>query len=506
MSIFDSNKTPRIKRNLFNLTHERKLSINHGKLYPFYLEEIIPGDKLKMSSEALMRYYPMLAPVMERVDLYMYYFFVPNRLVWSQWEEFITGGEMGTSTPTFPQYIVTDANKQYFGVGSLADYFGIKPITTETITTSTSLNALPFRAYRRIWEEYFCNPNFAPIQKIGIDEVTPNEISDFNFIHFKEWARDYFTSAMPNTQRGGEVMLPNNTVYTQKSYVKKADGDLAIDATGLTTDFEGGLQATGHGSSRIENIDSVDISINDLRTANALQIWLEKNMRSGYRYVEQLWSHFKVVSDDLRFMRPQYLGGGRQPVTMSEVLANFGNEVDMPLGQMGGHGLSIGNSSGFSKTFNEHGYVIGLLTTIPRKASYGQGIPRTFFKQTKFDFPFPEFANLGEQQVYTNELFHDWADPERTVFGYQSRYAEYKQRYSDFCSDFRKELAFWHGGRIFANAPALNTMFTSAGDTVTFEDRIFANDDSGATNKMYLQIINKVKALRPLPIYGTPSL
>jgi hypothetical protein len=492
---------------MFNLTHEKKLSINHGKIYPFYLEEIIPGDRIKMSSEALMRYYPTMAPLMERIDMYMYYFFVPNRIIWNQWEEFITGGSNGSSEPIFPQWEINETTKQYFDAGGLPDYFGIPPVKqTDTIVTPTQINALPFRAYRKIWEEYFCNTNFGDVPKISDGAVDVNEIANFCFLHMKEWSRDYFTSSLPWSQRGGEVMIPytNDPNPTIVNYAGSPSP--APNLTGLATDGGGVLKDAGSGSTLDLHNTDLEMSINDLRQANALQIWLEKNARAGYRYVEQLWSHFKVQSDDLRFMRPQYLGGGMQPVTMSEVLANFGNDVDMPLGQMAGHGLSIGNSSGFNQEFKEHGYVIGLLTTIPRKASYGQGIPRTFFKTNKFDFPFPEFANLGEQEVYTNEVWHDYLTPTKETWGYQSRYAEYKQKYGTYHADFREKLSFWHGGRIFSTKPALNTLFTSAGDTATMENRIFAVDDSGATNKMYMQVINKVKALRPLPIYGTPSL
>lgn len=235
-----------------------------------------------------------------------------------------------------------------------------------------------------------------------------------------------------------------------------------------------------------------------------VQKWLEKNARGGYRYIEMILKHFGVMSSDSRLQRPEFLGGKASPVVISEVLSTFqfsGDASGQPQGNMAGHGIAASSGLGWSRKFEEHGYVISILRVLPRTC-YQQGIPKQFMRFDKFDYPWPTFANLGEQEVKQSEIYADYGLPQDTpdaTFGYQERYAECKYGFNTVHGDFRDSLAYWHEGRIFASAPALNEAFVEADPS----HRIFAVEDE-MVHKLYFQVYHKVDALRPLPFFGTP--
>lgn len=538
MKLFDSIKGNAPKRNKFDLSHERKFSLDMGKLVPIMCEEILPGDKFRVNTEMLIRFAPLLAPMMHRVNIYTHYWFVPNRLLWNEWEDFITGGKDGTLAPT-PPYLVYgksyDAN-DWFTAGSLADYMGIptaQPGLSPTI--NERINALPFRAYQLIYSEFFRDQNLSdPIDfaKTGgeISDATPgaeNEGRKLLTMRDRAWEKDYFTSCLPWAQRGGEVITPfagsPDVIYgTPKEYsgasaggrtIIRGAGAGAIPPDGALATQAGDMYAgtTGAIQARVENIYDIDmtstgVTVNDLRKSVRLQEWLERNARGGARYVEQILNHFGVRLDDYRAQRPIFLGGGKQPVVVSEVLSNFqfsGDAEGQPQGHMAGHGISVGNQNGFKHSFNEHGYVIGVMSVLP-KTAYSQGIQRMWSKTNKFDFAFPEFANIGEQEVRNKELFLkvDGAEASQMdqTFGYQSRYAEYKYKPSSIHGAFRTSLNYWHMGREFTTLPQLNENFVMSDPT----KRIYAVPSTEET--LYCQIYHKVDALRPLPYYGTPRL
>lgn len=489
--------------NLFDLSHEKKLSTQMATLTPFYLEEVVPGDKFRMRSEFLVKLAPMTAPVMHRINVYTHFFFVPNRLTYGEWETFITGGEDGKQTPSFPVLNLTDAYKGYLGEGSLADYLGIPPYTgSATITNPLQVSALPFRAYQLIYNEYYRDQNLTA--KIPITKNSTVDAGEYDALltrRNRAWEKDYFTSALPWSQRGGDVSIPSSlelgppaVVYQNGSvYTPSISEPLQVGTDG---DFE---SATTGLPLQLDTRATVDITVNELRKAVRLQEWLEKNARAGSRYIEQILSHFGVRSSDARLQRPEYLGGGKSPVVISEVLSTFNNET-VPGAEMYGHGVSAGSNHSFSKYFEEHGYVIGIISTLP-KTAYQQGIEKTWLKRDKFDFFWPEFAQLGEQEVLNKELYHDWENPGTELFGYQSRYSEYKFKNSMVHGEFRSVLDNWHMGRKFTTAPALNTAFVTADPT----HRIFA-DTVESDHKLFIQIYNDVKAIRPMPIFGTPTL
>jgi len=493
------------------------MSMNMGPLYPIMTQETLPGDSFRVNSEIMMRLSPMIAPMLHRVNVYTHYFFVPLRLVWNEWESFITGGKDGDEFPVSPFIYMDSENSPYFQKKSLADYMGL-PIPPTTVTQGFKVSALPFRAYQTIWNEYFRDQNLTNPTAFGTGsgEITDlAEMVRLVSLRKRAWEKDYFTSALPWSQRGPEVELPATVEYKDPSALTRS-GDLGLPASGSLhagADLGDGYRRLDSADTQgliLENIDSLGLTINDLRRSNKLQEWLERQARGGARLTETILSHFGVRSSDQRLQRPEYLGGGRTPITVSEVLQNSTSGYESsptsltPQGNMAGHGIAVGNSNRFKRRFEEHGYVIGLLSVLP-KTAYQDGIHKMWTREDKFDYFWPEFAHLGEQEVLNQEIYADFneATPAQgqDTFGYQSRGAEYKYGVSTVHGDFRDDLAFWHMGRQFTSKPALNASFVESDPTT----RIFAITDE-EEDKIYAQIYNNISALRPMPYFGTPRL
>lgn len=516
-NLFTSIKTNRPRSNSFNLSHEKKLSMKMANLVPILVQEVVPGDKFRVSSEQLIRLAPMIKPVMHRISSYIHYFFVPNRLLWNEWQDFITGGEDGESNPTFPHMTTSNIHRPKFYKGTLPDYMGIPITHVESVQETLNLSALPFRAYQMIYNEYYRDQNLQDKIEFALTGglCSSDDHTELTLMRRRAWEKDYFTSAQTTPQKGGDVTLPLDLTM-EPDYLNQSEVLSTVGApqTGTLTGNAGNLE-TGAAASRIQNLEDeqqIDgtVTINDLRRATRLQEWLERNMRGGSRYIESILSHFGVKSSDSRLQRPQYLGGGKTPITISEVLNTTGSEaVDfLPQGNQSGYGIGVGNAKGFKRSFEEHGYIIGIMSVLPRTA-YQQGLHRHFSKFDKFDYFWPEFANLGEQEILNKELFHDYTtgtakdDP----FGYQSRYAEYKFNQDSVHGDFRENLAFWHLSRIFDDLPALNDNFIKCNP----DTRIFAVSEPETpydekTDHLYVQLYNNIRAIRPMPIFGTPTL
>jgi len=514
---FTSVEMRKVNRNKFDLSHEKKLSMKMGNLYPVLHFDTIPGDSFKVNSEVMLRVAPMLAPVMHRMNVYIHYFFVPNRLVWDEWEDFITGGEDGEQEPAFPQVQFNASNEETYQIGSLADYFGIEPPRDGATVEGLNVSALPFRAYTLIYNEYYRDQNLSDPVAFDKGSGLVSGTGKDNILAMQEraWEKDYFTSALPWTQRGGEAALPvfGDPVYMPTSRAIESSTDLPPDTIQELTALQLSGQITGTGGTpdlRIENLDSItgNVLINDLRKAARVQEWLEKSARGGSRYTEQIKSFFGVTSSDARLQRPEYLGGGKQPIVISEVLNTAGGDGSetapelAPVGEMSGHGVSVGRNNKFSRTFEEHGQIIGIMNVRP-KSAYQNGAPLKYFKTDKFDFYFPQFAHLGEQELTRKEIFLSYdntSDSNETVFGYQQRYAEYKYEPSTVHGDFRDTLDYWHISRKFDAAPFLNQTFIKCRPRLDF----LAVDDG--TDYLWVQIYNHVSALRPMPYFSIPTL
>lgn len=526
MKLFDSVSMRAPKRNKFDLSHERKLSFNMGDLVPIMCQEVVPGDTFRVNTEVMMRLAPMLAPIMHRVNVKTEFFFVPNRLVWDEWEDFITGGRLGTSAPVHP-YIANDTTQTgseapygFSGPGTLWDYFGLPLLTLDSgdNLNTQRFSVLPFRAYQLIYDEYYRDQNLQASLDISkasgaADTIAGEWIDKLAVLRKRAWEKDYFTSCLPFAQRGATVDIPlsdDPTVQTKAYRVSTGlpfsqAGDATIGNTGNvlmtgSVSQDGGVHvgAEGHG-----------IDINDLRRSVRLQEWLERAARVGSRYTELLKGFFGVRPSDQRLQRPEFLGGAINPVQISEVLSTVqqvdasGDPIGNPQGDMTGRGISYGNQNGFKRFFEEHGHVIGIISVLP-KTAYQQGVNRAWTRFDKFDYYWEQFANIGEQEVVRKEIYYDnngAAGSGDTSFGYQSRYAEYKYGMSTVHGDFKTSLAFWHMGRIFSAAPSLNESFVASDPT----HRIFAVEDP-TVHKLWCQIYNRVDAIRPMPYYGTPQL
>lgn len=512
--LFNQVITRKPKRNVFDLSHEVKMSTRMGKLVPILCEPVVPGDTFKVRSEIMMRFAPMLAPIMHRVNVYTHYFFVPNRIVWNDWETFITGGADGTANPVHPRFNLADTG--IVNNGTLFDYLGFP--SGQTLSAGYTFDSLPFRAYQLIYNEYYRDQNLeTPITIPLTSGISPVSLSTLNSptgtsqlnIRYRAWEKDYFTSALPWVQRGADVRIPlsgnapltatiGSNTFTFKADVVSPNTDPVVVKSSNTT----GSGWTGL-DLKADLSNATSSTINELRRGIRLQEWLEKNARGGARYIEQILSHFGVMSSDARLQRPEYLGGGKTPVVISEVLQTSQTDTT-PQATMAGHGISVGSTNEFKKFFEEHGYVIGIMSVIPRTA-YQNGTPRKYLKFDKFDHYFPEFANLGEQPIYNKEIYSQGTADDDGTFGYQSRYAEYKYCPSRVCGDFRSNLDFWHLGRKFASKPVLNKDFVSTEAASTTLNRIFAVTQQNVDN-LWIQIYHDFQAIRPMPKFGTPTI
>lgn len=525
---FTSVELTKPGRSTFDLSHENRLTTVMGRLTPIFIQETLPDDTFRCNSEVMLRLAPLLAPIFHRVNVFVHYFFVPNRLLWNEWEDFITNGQLG-NYPANPQPVPPNAlissiqglASDYLIGSTLADYLGVGHIDDTDVYTGTSIDLMPFAAYHKVFMDYYRDRNYYEDDLAPELPLPSGAISDADSLHtlmqvkIRGWERDFFTSALPWTQRGDEVLLPLQGTGTV-TYLAQSDVFLSggAAATGAVAGDAGLLEVAG-APGRVENIDEVNIvnsevSINDLRNAVALQKWLERNALAGSRYSESIRAHFGKKTSDGRLQRAEYLGGGKVAVKISEVVTTAFSEDEaaetVPPASMTGHGISFGNSNRFSYNCEEHGFVIGIMSVMPTSA-YMQGTKRMFLARNSFtDYAWPTFAHLGEMEVKKYELFTSPANmtPVRTDqprFGYQSQYADWKHASSETHGDFKTSLDFWHVTRKFASSPTLGGTFVTFDQDLS--DRIFAVSD---VDTLWCYIFNQCTVKRSLPYYGTPRL
>jgi hypothetical protein len=507
-NIFNSVQLEKPKKNVFDLSHDVKMSMKMGNLTPVLVTECVPGDSFQIGCDSLIRFAPMVAPVMHRMDVSVHYFFVPNRILWDNWEKFIVDANTQHVLPFIssqylePQYAASTGSS-----AKNADYLGVP--TPANGSTSVNINMLPFAAYQAIYNEYYRDENLIPEVDYkltdGDNSPTFARLKELCEIRQRAWEHDYFTASLPFAQKGSAVDIPigsiDNDVAVNWNSLENAHTAVTYDGTNSQTIGSSAGVSTSGTPEMIAKTSDIDIqptTINDLRRAFRLQEWLEKNARGGTRYIENILMHFGVRSSDKRLQRPEYITGLKTPVIISEVL-NTSATTTEPQGNMAGHGVAVSTGKYGNYFCEEHGYIIGIMSVMPQPA-YQQGIPKTYLKTDPLDFFWPSFAHIGEQPVQNNELYAYTATGEDT-FGYVPRYAEYKYQASRVAADFRNLLDYWHLGRKFATQPALNKAFIEC--TPEQVERIFAVQDG--EDNLYCQIMHKIKAVRPMPKFGTPN-
>lgn len=534
MSIFKSIPKAKLKRNTFNLSHDVKLTTEFGRLTPILCEPVVPGDTWKVSSEVLIRVAPLLAPLLHRVNVYIHYFFVPNRLIWDNWQRFITGGETGQEEPAYPRISLYGIDPSLITNCSLADYLGFPTVAkVEGFRSSTheTFDALPFRAYQLIYNEFYRDENLQ-------DEIDINKWSDGNMslplvikdlmsIRYRKWEKDYFTSALPFTQRGDAttIGLYGKAPVVATDYDGTETDELIFrdtsesDAPTLNPIFEqtedfardyylrsnaGGRMSLRNAFADLSRVNAT--TINELRRAVKLQEYKEVLARSGSRYIEVLKGLFGVVSSDARLQRPEFLGGGKASLSFGEVLQTSETTEDSPLANYAGKGGSYGSTNSFKRFFEEHGFIFGIMSVMP-KPGYMNGLPRKYYKFDRFDHYIPQFANLGEQSILKQELYFDFNqendDIVKEVFGYTPRYAEYKYLPNRVSGNFKDNLDYWHLAREFGEPPELNESFITLDPQEV--DRAFAVVDSDFDH-LFCMVYNNIRATRAMPKFGVPLI
>lgn len=549
-----------MKRTKFDRSHVYKTTFNSGKLIPVFVDEVLPGDTTRMSVNYFARLATPVKPIMDNIYLDWFFFFVPNRLVWEHWQNFCFEQEdPDDSTDYVIPTVTATGNSENTYTGSLWDYFGLPVNTSGNIS---GINALPFRGVYLIWNEWFRDENLqksVKIQKGDANEVLnsarsseqPSWVFTSGTNIFPGLAcpprgkrHDYFTSALPWTQKGPGVSVglagtasivdPSPTAgyllhsnSDQLAAVASLNGKLIASGSGSISfkRYAGEFNTIGgfagnsddpvtmsaqSASTYLGNDSYVDLdtssifTINSLRTAFQMQKFYERLARGGSRYTEVLRSFFGVVSPDARLQRPEFLGSFTKMVNVNPIAQTSATDNTSPQGNLSAYGVTAAKFHGFTKSFVEHGYIIGFVCA-RADLTYQQGINKMWLRSTVYDFYWPTFAHLGEQAIELREIYAQGTDADTTVFGYQERYSEYRYKPSQITGKFRSSvvngsLDKWHLSQFFKNAPTLNEEFIIENPPI---DRIIAVPSEP---EFLLDIGFRYTTVRPMPMFGTPGL
>ena len=545
-------------RSGFDLSYSKTFSCDMGQLIPVMCDEVVPGDVFKISADWLIRANPMVAPIMSQVDASVHYFFVPYRLLWTDWENFITGGRDGDFESEIP-YI-----SGYSRRNSLLDYLGFPVGDNDSVRFGGDApgnikpNVFPLLAYNFVWNEYYRDENFQAYQKYYVDTHFDGMLTDddkflsrygcVNTIYFpldnasvprgqilyRNWQKDYFTSSTFARQRGPAVALPVSGILPVtfnndwQAPVKAKLGSLSQQVYAQGTSTQGSFSApiryetTGGGTftssdyprffadrptgtATVNLNQALTFNVSDLRLATQIQKWQERNMRAGIRYTEFLRAHFGVSPSDSRLDRPEYIGMAKSPVIVSEVLQTGSTDATSPQGNMAGHGIGVNQQRIGTYRAQEFGLIIGMFSIMPKPTYASQGVNRQWLRQTNKDYYFPEFANLSEQAVYNCEIYYTGdsaVDPYRT-FGYQGAYDEMRTKNDMVVGLMRPELqggfGYWTLARTFAQQPLLNEEFIKCTPRKDF----LAVPSEPA---FIVSFGNSIHAYRPMPEIAEPGL
>jgi hypothetical protein len=548
-----------IRRSTFDRSHSLKTSFNVGDIVPFFLDEVLPGDTFNVDTSKVVRLQTLLTPVMDNIYLDTYFFFVPNRLTWSHWKQF--NGE-NTESAWIPQteYEIPQITAPASGgwsVGTIADYLGVP-----TGVPNLSVSALPFRAYALVMNEWFRDENLSDPLVVPVDDATVAGVNTGTFVtdvckgglpYKAAKYHDYFTSCLPSPQKGPDVSIPvaaggeyavvgnglslgltNSVGYgslypvpnsesfhlNPNSYGKSvstsapADGILS-GVFGVPTKDQLGDDLSKSGLIAVSSGNAAAASINQLRMAFQIQKLYEKDARGGSRYIEILKSHFGVTSPDARLQRPEYLGGNRIPININQVVQQSATSSgETAQGTVTGMSVTTDTHSDFTKSFTEHGFVIGVMVA-RYDHTYQQGLERFWSRKDRFDYYWPVFANIGEQAVKNKEIFAQGpgvkdsagAVIDDQVFGYQEAWADYRYKPSRVTGEMRSQYAqsldVWHLADDYSALPMLSDSWIR--EDKTNVDRVLAVTSS-VSNQLFADIYIKNRTTRPMPMYSIPGL
>lgn len=532
-----------MKRTKFDRSHVYKTTFDSGKLIPVFVDEVLPGDTTRMSVNYFARLATPIKPIMDNIYLDWFFFFVPNRLVWEHWQNFCFEQEdPDVSTDYVIPTITCGSSQENSLIGTLWDYFGLPINTTNNIS---GINALPFRGVYLIWNEWFRDENLQ--KSVKILKTDENNVVDFNrrseqpswlfgadgttFINGfpcppRGKRHDYFTSALPWTQKGPGVNISltgdapvfgsgqrlgvaPNSADNAVGYISMSHNVGAIfynsDGSEWSSDQTAFITADKSNSGLLADLSDVSaITINGLRTAFQMQKFYERLARGGSRYTEVLRSFFGVVSPDARLQRPEFLGSFTKMVNVNPIAQTSATDTTSPQGNLSAYGVTASKFHGFTKSFVEHGYIFGFVCA-RADLTYQQGINKMWLRSTVYDFYWPTFAHLGEQAIELRELYAQGTADDIKVFGYQERYAEYRYKPSQITGKFRSSvtggnLDIWHLSQFFSNAPTLNEEFILENPPIK---RVIAVQDEP---EFLLDIGFRYTTVRPMPMFGTPGL